>query len=169
VTVESVEAAVAAAVQASLPAAIDAANAGYGDGVHIPAIVTWRRGIVVDVEEVDITHFPTLAVGTYREDPQKVGEAAMWGSEIQCPVVVAFVMLGPNGQTAHLRAIRLVDCIKRVLRGLTATLSGGVVTYWPYDLAADWDPPKPFGKANLWYTIGMVEAATVRLLEGEAS
>jgi hypothetical protein len=97
VTVESVEAAVAAAVQASLPAAIDAANAGYGDGVHIPAIVTWRRGIVVDVEEVDITHFPTLAVGTYREDPQKVGEAAMWGSEIQCPVVVAFVMLGPNG------------------------------------------------------------------------
>lgn len=167
-TVEATEAAVAAAVEAALPAAITTANAGYLDGVHIPPIVTWRRGIVVDVEETDITRFPTVAIGTYRDDPQHVGEAAMWGSEVQRPVVVAFVMLGPDGQTTHLRAIRLVDVIKRVLRGLAPTL-GGAATYWPYDLAADWDPPKPFGKADLWFTIGLVEAGTVRELEGQTT
>jgi hypothetical protein len=167
-TVEAVEAAAYAALVAALPAAITAANAGYGDGVAIPAIVTWKRGLSINVQQTNPAQFPVVAVGTYRDDPLTTAEAQEWGSEVQRPVVVQFTMLGSSDEQAHLRTIRLVDVLKRVLRTLAPTL-GGAVLYWPYDLAADWDPPVPFGVGSWWVTIGQVEATDVRCIEEPTS
>jgi hypothetical protein len=167
-TIEATEAAVFVAVQAALPAAITAANAAYSDGVTIPAIATWYRGLIIDVQETDPARLPSVAVGTFSEDPLQAGELAPGIVEVQRPVMVAFVMLGATAQEAHLRTIRVVDVLKRVIRGLAPTLDG-VVMYWPQDLKTDYLAPVPYGKADLWVTTGAVLAEQVRVLEDGAS
>jgi hypothetical protein len=168
-TVESVERAVFVAVQAALPPAITAANLTYGDGVLIPTVATWYQGIMVNVSESDPERLPSVSVGTYRDDPVDPGENAQWGSIVQRPVVVGFVMLGADGPTVHLRTIRLVDVIKRVMRGLVPTLSGDEMMYLPYDLNGDWEPPRPFGVADLDFTTSIIEAGTLRVVEEASS
>jgi hypothetical protein len=167
-TIEATEAAVFAAVQAALPAAITAANAAYTDGVTIPAIATWYRGLIIDVQETNPARLPSVAVGTFSEDPRNPEAYSDGVAEVQRPVMVAFVMIGANGQQAHLRTVRIMDCLKRVMRALGPTL-GGVVTYWPQDLKTDYLAPVPYGKADLWVTTGAVLAEQVRVLEDEAS
>lgn len=167
-TIEATEAAVFAAVQAALPAAITAANATYADHVTIPAIATWYRGLIIDVQETDPARLPSVAVGTFSEDPLQPGEYSEGAVEVQRPVMVAFVMLGATGQAAHLRTTRLVDVLKRVIRGFAPTLDG-VVMYWPQDLKTDYLAPVPYGKAGLWVTTGAVLAEQVRVLEEPTS
>jgi hypothetical protein len=178
VSIDAVEQAAYDLVQAQLPAELVIENAAHGDGIAVPAVAFWQRGLPRNARRPDPADYPHVAIGTYTDRPvadasagsglsaAETGPYAGAGSLLERPILVTLLMPGDSDQEAHIRLVRALDALKRVLRRLEPSDLDETVIHWPFDLEAEWEPPSQLAGAGIWISLGTLEVARCRVFEG---
>lgn len=166
---DALETAVLTTLQAALPAAITAENALHSDGVLVPQVVTWHRGLAPDTLEFALDALPLVAVGCYADvplhaDPEDPLAGQQWG-ELNRPVEIVALVHGATSEEAHLRLLRLVRAVQQVCAAQAASGFSSVCTYWPYHLRVLIEPPTLHGSGGGYVSIAGLEASEVRVVD----